>query len=194
MKNVIRIAAILSGILLVRGAAAQSNDATARPTDAPADPSLNEVQSSTTATAAIPTRTNPVFQDLPTTETVSPINRPLMVSGLVLLGGGYAAAAVVAGTSQRPEEKNNLFIPVAGPWMAMAERDCNAHPCGQQTLDTVLLAVDGVAQGLGALGIVTSLFLPEKATRRWYVLGDNVELMPTHVGLYGYGLGATGRF
>jgi hypothetical protein len=151
--------------------------------------------STTTTTAAFTTGpSSSTVHDLPTIETESPINRALMVTGLVLFAGSYATAAGVAYASSRPEDQKNLYIPIVGPWVDIAQRDCVARPCTQQSLDTALLAVDGVVQGLGALGVLTSLFVPEKTTRHWYLIGDAVQVAPTRVGILGYGLGASGKF
>lgn len=112
----------------------------------------------------------------------------------MVLGGSYAASAIVAGTSDRPED-DKLYYPVVGPWMDLADRDCSARPCDNKTLDTALLIAAGVGQGLGALAVVTSLFVPEKVTRNWYLIGNSEwRVTPANVGRDGYGLGASGRF
>jgi hypothetical protein len=133
------------------------------------------------------------------TETTSPINRPLLVTGVVLLGGTYVASAVDSLASGRPEDRANLALPIVGPWMDFANRNCAATPCasggsGVETFNRALLIADGIGQGLGALSIVTSFFLPEKSTHHWLLIGDeHVTAGPTMVGS-GYGLGAVGRF
>jgi hypothetical protein len=137
--------------------------------------------------------TTTTIDNLPKTETRF-LNRPLFVSGLILFGGTYAASAIVAGTSDRPEDEK-LYYPVAGPWMNLADRDCNTRPCANESLDTALLIASGIGQGLGALGVVTSLFVPEKTTRNWYLIGNSEwQVAPTNMGRYGYGVGAAGRF
>jgi hypothetical protein len=128
--------------------------------------------------------------------TVSPINRPLLATSLVLLGGTYLASAVDGATSGRDADRSNLLYPVVGPWMDYANRDCgtpgkcNANEGGYKAL----LVLGGIGQGLGALGALTSLFLPEKTTRRWYFIGnDTLQAAPSPVGT-GYGLVGVGRF
>jgi hypothetical protein len=137
--------------------------------------------------------------DLPAPEgttTQSPINRPLLATSLVLLGGTYLAAAVDGAVSGRQADRNNLLYPVVGPWMDWANRDCgtpgkcNSNEGGYKAL----LILGGIGQGLGAIGVVTSLFLPEKTTRNWYFIGsDSFRAAPSMVGT-GYGVGAVGRF
>ena len=115
------------------------------------------------------------------------INRPLLATGFTLLGGSYIASAIVAGESGNPNDKPNLYYPVAGPWMDLSQRGAGA---GQK----VLLAFDGVGQGLGALAIVTSFFLPESSKRHYFFMGsEKLQVAPTMMGA-GYGVGAVGKF
>jgi hypothetical protein len=115
------------------------------------------------------------------------LNRPLLGTGLVLFGGTYAASAIVAAESTNPHDNPNLYYPIAGPWMDMAQRGLGAG-------DKVLLAFDGVTQGVGALTVLTSFFIPESSSRHWFFVGsDDVHVTPSTVGS-GYGLGAAGRF
>jgi hypothetical protein len=152
----------------------------------------------TTTTAAdvqtAPPATTTSVRDLPTTETTSPVNRPLLVSGTLLLGGTYAASAAAAYRSARPEDQKYLYLPLAGPWLDLAHRDTLARPAGGETINKALLVIDGVGQGLGALMMISSLFVPEKTTQHWYLVGDDeVHGGPMAIGT-GYGLGAAGRF
>ena len=137
--------------------------------------------------------------DLPAPEgttTQFPINRPLLLTGTVVFGGTYLASGIDSLASGRQADRNNLGIPIAGPWMDYANRgcstpgQCNANETGYKAL----LVLGGIGQGLGALAMVTSLFLPEKTTRSWYLIGnDSVHAAPAAVGT-GYGLGAVGSF
>ncbi len=132
--------------------------------------------------------------DLPAPETTSWVNRPLLVTGTVLLAGSYVPSAIVAYTSDRPADQTNLYYPVVGPWLDLADRNCNARPCSNAALDDVLLIADGIGQGLGALGVVTSFFLPDHTTRHWYLIGDDhVHGGPSRVA-GGYGFTAMGSF
>jgi hypothetical protein len=105
----------------------------------------------------------------------------------------YVPSVIISQTTDRAEDEK-LVYPVAGPWMDWNKRDCNARTCNNEDLNKVLLIADGVAQGLGALGILTSLVIPEKTTRNWYLIGNNVFVAPSRVGRDGYGMGATGAF
>jgi hypothetical protein len=126
------------------------------------------------------------------TRTVYP-NRPLLITGAVLLSASYGAAAIVAATSERGSD-NNLYYPVAGPWLTLNERDCNADPCSHEDRDTALLIGDGIVQGLGALTMVMSLFVPERTTRSWYLIGSRDFIVVPQLHGSSIGLGTVGRF
>jgi len=168
-------------------------DDTSVPAPAPpsaATPDPGDTASPIESTASLPTSS----LDLPTTETNSPVNRPLLLTSTLILGGTYGASAIAGFASSRPSDQHNLYYPVAGPWMDLANRDCASRPCNNETLNKVLLVADGIGQGLASLGIVSSFFLPEKTTRHWYLLGNSeMQWAPTSVGT-GYGLAAVGRF
>lgn len=133
--------------------------------------------------------------DLPAPEKTTWVNRPLLITSSILLVGSYVPAASVAFTSDRPADQTNLYYPIVGPWMNLADRQCDVRSCNNETLNNVLLVADGIGQGLGALGVVSSLFLPGKTTRNWYLVGDDrVHAGPSRVGVAGYGIGAVGTF
>jgi len=124
------------------------------------------------------------------------VNRPLLGTGLVLLGGSYAASAIIGAESSRPSDQPNLYYPIVGPWLDLAQRDCTAsRPCSGETGNKTLLILDGVGQGLGALAVLTSFFIPEKAGRHYLFIGNSsVHAEPVAMGYGGYGLAALGRF
>jgi hypothetical protein len=130
--------------------------------------------------------------DTKTTTTTFP-NRPLLITGLVLLGGSYGASAIVAATSDRKAD-DKLYYPVAGPWMDLNDRNCDVNACPNKTTDKILLIGDGVLQGLGALTLVMSLFIPEKTTRHWYLIGHEGLTLTPQVGRSVTGLAAVGSF
>lgn len=125
-------------------------------------------------------------------------NRGLLRSGVWTLGLSYIPAVVVAVESTLPAD-DNLFIPVAGPWMDYATRDC--PECSHETMNKVLLVTNGVVQGLGALQILGSFLFVEKR-----VTGPNslpttgatprepaFQIAPARLA-GGYGVTAKGRF
>jgi hypothetical protein len=103
---------------------------------------------------------------------------------------------VVAGFSDESSDKR-LYIPVAGPWLDLAERDC--PDCRHETANKALLVVDGIFQGLGALDIVGSFFVVEdrvtvarKAPPSPTVASVRLAVTPVRGG--GYGMVALGQF
>jgi len=182
----------LSAAFLITWAAAGL--AQQRPgTNAPTPNPLPENAPGVSITEA-PVLQEPVIE--PTTRSSSIPNRPLLVTGVVLLGGAYGASALAAGLSNRDSE-DKLYYPVVGPWMALNDRDCGAEPCNHKTLNTALLIGSGVVQGVGALSVLMSLFVPEKTTHTWYLIGDerqpHLALSPV-VGQDQVGAFAVGQF
>ena len=212
---------------LARAAAAQDTPApsttstttttTAAPAPVPA-PATATTSTSTTSTpdgsSSTTTTTSAAATDVPETPTtatqtttvkeqvyVPPAasrwpNVPMEVTGFTLFAATYVPAVVVAAESARVGDKN-LYYPVAGPWMDMAKRTCTNATCPNETLARVGLAADGVVQGVGALLLVSGLFVPEKVTHAlplWGKANDKqVMVTPSSVGS-GYGVGAVGRF
>jgi hypothetical protein len=130
--------------------------------------------------------------DAATTSTRLP-NRPLLITGVVVLGASYGAAAIAGAVSDR-EADEKLFYPVVGPWLDLNDRGCDADPCSNKTLNQALLIGDGVLQGLGALSVLLSVMIPETTTRSWYLIGNqDVTVLPL-VGSTTSGLAAVGRF
>lgn len=139
------------------------------------------------ATDTTPARSDPA-------ETTGP-RKSLLESGAWTLGLSYLPAVVVAAQSSLPED-DNLFVPVAGPWLDYATRDC--PNCSHETMNQVLLVTDGVVQGLGALQIVGSFLLIDQSP------GDDRSIEPSSARRTlqiaparlagGYGVAARGYF
>jgi hypothetical protein len=114
-------------------------------------------------------------------------NKPLLATGATVFGVAYLPA-IVGGALSDADRRKDLYIPIAGPWLMLTRGEEETR--GVKTL----LVLDGVAQGLGVLMLVSSLFVPERATKQWYLIGANHTLLaPSRVGS-GYGLGAHSRF
>ncbi|HVZ32900.1 MAG TPA: hypothetical protein VG963_10760, partial [Polyangiaceae bacterium] len=142
---------------------------------------------------AVSTPVAPVLQEPeiePKTVSSSIPNRPLLVTGVAVFGASYGASVIAAAVSDRKSD-DKLYYPVAGPWMSLHARDCKAEHCANETLDTVLLVGSGVLQGVGALGIVMSFFIPETTTHHWNLIGDEKRENLAVIPIVGYGeLGA----
>lgn len=131
--------------------------------------------------------------DLPAPEDRSWINKPLLITSGAVLLAGYVPAFVVSQTSDRETDQTNLRYPVVGPWLNLDDRDCNERACENESTNKGLLIASGLAQGVGALGVVLSLLLPGKTTQNWYLIGDT-QVAPMYIAKSTYGLGASGTF
>lgn len=146
------------------------------------------------AESAFPSPTIPLSQD----ERADVIkhtwpNRPMLLTGFVVLGGTYGASAIVAAVSDRKAD-DKLFLPVVGPWLDLKNRDCEVNDCGNDTLNKALLIGDGALQGIGALTMVLSLVIPESTKKPWYLVGDEKLSIAPQVGTNVTGLSASGQF
>jgi hypothetical protein len=131
-----------------------------------------------------------------TPETYSGPNRSLIGTGLVTFGLAYIPAVVVA--SQSPQSPDHhMYVPVAGPWMNLANRPaCGAEAiaCDTETTNKVLIGVDGVFQGIGALTTIVGFFSPEREHEVVTTSKPSVHITPARMGAGGYGLAAFGNF
>jgi len=124
-------------------------------------------------------------------------NRTMLRSGLWTLGLSYVPAVVVAMSSSQAADKK-LYIPVAGPWLDYATRDC--RDCRNESLNKALLITDGIFQGIGALQVLGSFLFLE--TRTTTVAGRDPKLAkaqafqvaPSRLGTNAYGFAAVGSF
>lgn len=121
-----------------------------------------------------------------------------------MFGVPYALGLSVAGGDDFQNQTGWLAVPVIGPWVTLAARDrCDASVTYDDTFDTfestcdeertirTLLVMDALMQVTGATLLVWGL---TSKTKR-YVRDDvSLQVLPTHVGRSGYGLGAVGTF
>lgn len=119
-------------------------------------------------------------------------NKALLITGSALLVGTYVTTAALAGANG-PDKDKNLYIPVVGPWLNLADRTTASGRAGD-TRDTVLIAGSGVLQGAGAALLITSFFVPEKVPAARISAGNvKMQITPTAAPGAG-GLGAIGTF
>jgi hypothetical protein len=112
-------------------------------------------------------------------------NRPLLGTSALMFTGAYVPSVLFA--KYNDDTTDNLYIPVAGPWMELANEPASSG-------NKALLAVSGVFQGLGALGMLTSLFVPERRTSQWYLIGNKRLSAAPVANQYTYGVSARGQF
>jgi hypothetical protein len=123
-------------------------------------------------------------------------NRALIGTGLVTFGLAYVPAVIVAGQSTLSAD-HHLYVPVAGPWLNMANRPAcgpESFTCDTETTNKVLLGVDGVFQGIGVLTTLAGFLTPEPAEAVTMTAKPSLHVAPAKVGGTGYGVTAFGQF
>jgi hypothetical protein len=124
-------------------------------------------------------------------ETIRP-NRPLLIAGSAVIAASYIPPVVVAATSDRRGDEY-LYIPVAGPWIDLAERGgCGPNPCSEEAVYKALLVTAGTAHLIGTGLVISSLLIPEERTRR--VTSTKPMIVPGTIGRTGAGLTLVGTF
>lgn len=126
---------------------------------------------------------------------VTRTNTAPILTGAVTFGLSYGAAVMVAATTDS-DANDRLYVPLLGPWLAMADRpDCPVEDesCDSETTKKILLGVDGVFQAAGAISLVYGLLTPRRYTRTT-VAGREVEFVPVSMQGGGKGFGLTGTF
>jgi hypothetical protein len=131
-----------------------------------------------------------------TTETYTGPNRSLIGTGLVTFGLAYIPAVIVAGESSQSAD-HHMFVPVVGPWLNLANRPgCGPESiaCDTETTNKVLIGVDGVFQGIGAITTIVGFLSPEPQHEVVTTSKPTIHLTPAKIGVGGYGLAAFGDF
>jgi hypothetical protein len=118
-------------------------------------------------------------------------NTALLITGGAVLVGTYATTAAFAAVNG-PSTDKDLYIPIVGPWINLANRSCDG--CTNETRDTVLIAGSGVLQGIGTLMLVSSFFVPEKVPAARISAGNVKMTITPSAAPSGGGLGAVGTF
>ena len=139
-----------------------------------------------------PARTTVIQQPRESYEEYDAWNAPVFATGALVFAGSYGAAAIVAATSEHPGA-DRLYVPVAGPWLALNDwGDCPISDprCDENTTDKVLLVADGVFQAAGVITMVTGILSPTSHTvYRTRTVDKGYKLTPT-----GRGLAVIGRW
>jgi len=178
-------------------ATAQTTQAQTPSEEAPIDPAASNMtaQATTTGPTYQPTSYDgyqpTTYQPSQTTtggksETKRWPNRPLMISSAFMFTAAYVPA-VIATAANHHDTTDNVYIPVAGPWMELAREPASSG-------NKALLALSGVFQDLGALGMLLSVFVPERKTSSWYLIGNKRLSAAPAAGPNSYGLSARGQF
>jgi hypothetical protein len=104
----------------------------------------------------------------PVEETTTPYAGPngaVIAAGALIFIGAYAPAVAIGAGSGQPID-HRLYIPVAGPWIDLHERHlCEAGNlnCDKEIANKVLLAADGIFQGIGVITALAGFLITEHA-------------------------------
>jgi hypothetical protein len=127
-----------------------------------------------------------------------PYNAQVFMAGAFVFAASYGASVIVAASSDHERGKDRLYIPVAGPWLALNDRgDCDEtrSSCDHETTAKVLLIADGVFQAAGLIGMVDGVLQP--STHRVLIrpakLDAKLHVRPTMI-RGAPGLSMSGRF
>jgi hypothetical protein len=123
-------------------------------------------------------------------------NRTLLWTGVTVFSVTYVGSVVAGGIAGDRVPDKNLFIPLVGPWLDLGQRDCDFRPCddAQERMFQGLIIASGIAQGAGALMVLSSFFVPESSDApRVAKAKPEVHLAPVSYASGG-GIGAVGRF
>lgn len=132
-------------------------------------------------------------QDRPESEPLRP-NRALLISGAAVIAASYTPAVVVAATSGR-EGDQFLYVPIAGPWIDLADRGgCGPNPCGEEAVYKTLLVATGIAHLVGTGLVISSFIVPDDRERARTAASTKPVVTPTRMGRDGAGLAVVGRF
>jgi len=113
-------------------------------------------------------------------------NRLLLATGFVTLGFAYGISAYVAVGTEHGSEKW-LFVPIAGPWVALARREDCGDRCNVEGASRALLVADGIVQLAGVAQIAAAFVTRElKERERPIIVPMRVE--------GGAGVSAVGTF
>jgi hypothetical protein len=194
MKSFSKMLCLAAGLVAGLGTTAAHAEETAQgtPTDTTGGGGATAVTTPSATTVPVVT-TDPSAGDSMTIYRKIHPNRPILITGAALLVGSYVPTVAIQAAEGRPEDKD-LYIPVVGPWITLANRDCNGT-CENETRDTALMVTSGILQGAGAALTIASFFIPEKVEAAKIQAGPaTVQVLPSRVGSAGYGVGAVGTF
>jgi hypothetical protein len=129
-------------------------------------------------------------------------NAPVFTTGALVFIGSYGASVVVAAGADREERDRgirSLYIPVAGPWIALNERgDCPlVGSCQQETTKKVLLVMDGIFQAAGVITMVDGMLQPSshRVVTQTSKVDKKIHVAPAIVSAQGDpGVSVFGRF
>lgn len=115
-------------------------------------------------------------------------NAPVFTTGALIFLASYGASVVVAASSSQQElDRGNkkLYIPVAGPWLALNERgSCplTSTSCDHETTKRVMLVAGGVFEAAGVITMIDGLLQPTSHRVPVQTSSRKLRVIPAVVG------------
>jgi hypothetical protein len=193
MKPVILLSA--AAFVLSTSSVARSDDDPVKPDPPPPAtdarmPSQARAPSAV-APASTTTTTSAALETEPRYTSVRP-NRPLLFAGGALFLAAYAPTVILTTATSNSKTNQVLYIPLVGPWVRLASPPSTTSVT---TVDTMLVIGSGVVQGIGAVLMATSIFIPGRVPLPTLQAGDTkIYFGPTSFGVTSAGAGAVGSF
>ena len=203
MKRILGI--MLAAVAVPAIASAQSADPnydpnaapTQQPQPAPQQPAPVTSTTTTTTPAPVvvvnpnnpPPAQGPTYVEPEGNEVYDNWNAPVFATGAVVFGAAYAGAAI-AGSESDHNGADRLWVPVAGPWLALNDwGNCpiDNPSCDQNTTDKVLLIADGVFQAAGLITMVDGVLAPSHHRVIARTADKKVHVTPTGNGFAVFG-------
>jgi len=185
-----KVPVILFGVLVIPAIVfAQPN-----PNDSGAQVSPPPPPAPTSEPAPVPasyTAPQPEYQEI-----TDSYNAPMFMTGALVFAASYGTSVVVAASTNGDRGNDRLYVPIAGPWLALNDRgscDITRSSCDHETTAKVLLIADGVFQAAGVIGMLDGILQPSshRVVTRTAKLDTKLHLQPTMVrgapGLAGFG-------
>ncbi len=92
-------------------------------------------------------------------------NRPLLFGSGALFLGAYGTSAVVGLMNDRKADQR-LAVPLLGPWLDLADRQCDQTACNAEGPSVAALIASGLLQGVGVVGVLSSIFATDRTSER----------------------------
>lgn len=113
-------------------------------------------------------------------------NAPIFFTGALVFGASYGASVITAASSDDARGNHRLYVPLAGPWLALSDRgscDITLSRCDNETTAKILLIADGVFQAAGVLAMLDGIFQPSshRVITRRAKLDTKVRVVPSTV-------------
>lgn len=197
-NRLVLLGALLAPVVALAQPASDPNAPPPPPDAQPLPPPPPEpVTQGPTVIVTPPATPPPVEEPAPVTTTViapqpeyevveDSYNAPIFFTGALVFGAAYGASAITAASTDDTRGNHRLYVPLAGPWLALSDRgscDVTLSRCDNETTAKILLIADGVFQAAGVLGMLDGIFQPSthRVITRRAKLDTKIRVVPSTV-------------